>query len=151
MVWLVIIHVLSAVLGLGPAFAFPWMLRAVSTVNDMSRNLQQVAYLEKFPKVFGSLAVLSGLALFWLGSYGPFMQLWLAGTLAVFIVTEVLVIGFLNPAANRLMKRIAESPLSPEAAPTGDLAGLYTRVRSLHIWSGVLGLIIFVLMIAKPH
>lgn len=65
----------------------------------MGRALEQVTRLEMFPKVFGTLAVVSGAVLFWLGSYGPFLQAWIAGSLLLFIAVEVLVVGFLNPAA----------------------------------------------------
>ncbi|UUZ97479.1 DUF2269 domain-containing protein [Paenibacillus sp. P25] len=148
---LVMIHVLSAVLGLGPAYAFPWMLRKASTVDEMKRNLLQVAYLEAFPKIFGTLAILSGLALFFLGSYGPFVQVWILGSLAVYVAIEILVIGFLNPATQKLLKLIGEPAAAAAEQPSAMLSSLYARVRNLHLWSGVLGLLIFILMIAKPH
>ncbi|RAP73370.1 DUF2269 family protein [Paenibacillus montanisoli] len=150
MVWLVVLHILSAILGLGPAYAFPWMLRKVSTVEEMKRNLLQVAYLEFFPKAFGTVAIISGLALFFIGSYGSFAHLWIIGSLAVYAAIEILVIGFLNPAASKLLKRINESGVVSSEEPAANLIGLYSRVRNLHLWAGILGLIIFVLMIAKP-
>lgn len=151
MVWLVIIHVLSAMLGLGPAYAFPWMLRRASTVEEMRRNLLQVAYLEVFPKVFGSLAVISGLVLFFIGPYGPFLQVWIAGSLVVYVGIEILVIGFLNPAVGKLLKFLNEPGTGTKEEPAANLTGLYSRVRNLHLWAGILSLLIFILMIAKPH
>lgn len=150
MEWLVVIHVLAAVLGLGPAFAFPVLLRKSETVQEMGKHLELVARLELFPKVFGTLAVLSGVALLLLGSYGGFAQLWIIGTLAVYVVIEVLVVGMLNPAAARLSKMIAEEKAPAGQQPGAGHVGLYTRIRSLHSWACVLSLVIFVLMILKP-
>ncbi|WP_276352254.1 DUF2269 family protein [Cohnella caldifontis] len=150
MVWLVAIHVLSAVLGLGPAFAFPFMLRSASTAPEMKRNLQQVSYLETFPKIFGTLAVLSGLGLFFWGSYGPFMQVWIIGSLMVYAAIEILVIGFLNPAAAKLLKLLGESRATAAEPPNPEMIGLYARTRNLHLWSGVLGIVLLTLMIVKP-
>ena len=151
MTWLVVVHVLSAMLGLGPAYAFPLMLREANTTEEMRGNMKQVAYLEVFPKVFGTLAVLSGLALVFLNSYGPFTQAWIIGSLAVYVAIEVLVIGFLNPAANKLMQRLSERGDAVPSAPDAEMIPLYVRVRNLHLWAGLLGLAIFILMIAKPQ
>ncbi|WP_248928831.1 DUF2269 family protein [Paenibacillus hamazuiensis] len=151
MVLLVTIHVLSAMLGLGPAYAFPFILRKVSTLDEMKRNLLQVASLEVFPKIFGSLAFISGLALFFIGSYGPFMQVWIIGSLAVFAAIEILVIVYLNPAAGRLIKLLAESETAASDVPAAHLTVLYTRVRNLHLWSGILGILLLILMIVKPQ
>ncbi|WP_127529888.1 DUF2269 family protein [Paenibacillus kobensis] len=150
MMGLVVVHVLTAILGLGPAYAFPFLLRKALTVEEMKRNLMQVAYLEIFPKIFGTLAVLSGLLLFFLGSYGPFAQVWIIGSLAVYVGIEILVIGFLNPSAAKLLKFIDETGEKTREEPGVHLNGLYSRVRSLHLWAGILGLLLFVFMIAKP-
>ncbi|GMK39697.1 hypothetical protein PCCS19_27520 [Paenibacillus sp. CCS19] len=150
MVCLIVIHVLSAILGLGPAYAFPFILRKASTAEEMKRNLTQVAYLEIFPKIFGTMAILSGLLLFFLGSYGPFAQVWIIGSLAVYVVIEILIIGLLNPTANKLLKLINETGAAALEEPAAHLIGLYARVRNLHLWAGILGLVIFIFMIVKP-
>lgn len=147
---LVVIHVLSAVLGLGPAFAFPLLLKKPSTVMEMGDHLRQVARLELFPKIFGSIALLSGLALFFAGSYGPFMQVWILGTLAVYVVIEILIIGFLNPAAVRLERTFHNKEKSSKMVPDSLQLGMYARVRMLHTWACALSLVIFILMIVKP-
>jgi uncharacterized membrane protein SirB2 len=145
---LVVIHVLSAVLGLGPAFAFPLLLKKPSTLEEMGNHLRQVARLELFPKVFGSIALLSGLALFFAGSYGPFTQVWILGTLAVYVVIQIVIIGFLNPAAVKLERTFQEK--SARMVPDSVQLGMYALVRNLHTWACALSLVIFVLMIVKP-
>ncbi|WP_188173820.1 DUF2269 family protein [Paenibacillus sedimenti] len=151
MEWLVVIHVLSAIIGLGPAYAFPFILRNTSSVIEMERALGYVARLEVFPKVFGTLAILSGLCLFWLGSYGSFLQIWIIGTLIVYIVIEVLIIGFLNPNAKKLHESLSMPDKTSHGAPPSSVTLMYLRVRNLHMWASVLSIIIFILMIIKPH
>lgn len=151
MQWLVMLHVLSAVIGIGPTFAFPLLLRNTSSATEMAAALGNVAKLELFPKLFGTLAVLSGFALFWLGSYGSFMQIWIMGTLLLYIVIEVLIIGFLNPAAKKLHETIAAPDKQTSGSITPQAGTLYARVRSYHLWATVLSTVIIVLMILKPH
>lgn len=155
MKWLILIHVLAAILGFGPTFVFPLLLRNTSSLEEMKQNLRLVARLEMFPKIFGTLALVSGLVLFWLGSYGTFLQIWLLGTLLVFIVIEVLIVGFLSPTVKKLEASMAnrEAAAASEAleAPSPQLAGLYGRVRNLHAWATVLGTVILILMILKPR
>ncbi|TMV48976.1 DUF2269 family protein [Paenibacillus mesophilus] len=151
MQWLVMLHVLSAVIGIGPTFAFPLLLRNTSSAAEMTTALGHVAKLELFPKLFGTLAVLSGFALFWLGSYGSFMQIWIIGTLLLYIVIEVLIIGFLNPTAKKLHEAVGSPDVQSGGGISPQAGAMYARVRSYHLWATVLSTVIIVLMILKPH
>lgn len=150
MIWLIAVHVISAILGLGPAFAFPWVLRQTSSIHEMRHNLQLVERLEIFPKIFGSLALVSGLALFFIGSYGPILQLWIAGSLILYVGAQVVVIGFMAPAVRSLQLALGESEAAAEPVATEGIIRKYARVRSLHTGVGVLCMLILLLMIVKP-
>lgn len=146
------LHVLAAIIGLGPAYAFPLLLNPTSSASELQRNLHLVGRLELFPKVFGTLAVVSGLILFWFGSYGTILQMWLLGTLIVYVIIEVLIIGFLNPAAKKLESLLASTAVSADSVlPSSPIPALYAKVRNLHLWASILSLVIFILMILKPH
>lgn len=151
MEWLVLVHVLSAVLGLGPAYAFPFILRNTSSAQEMEKAVSLVARLEKFPKAFGTVAVVSGLLLFWLGSYGSIMQLWILGTLIVYVLIEVLIVGFLNPTARKLHASLQSADRTAGKELPSPIPQMYARVRNLHLWASVLSLFIFIFMILKPH
>lgn len=150
--WLVLLHVLAAVIGLGPAYAFPFLLRNTSSAKEMESVLGQVSRLELFPKVAGTIAVISGLVLFWVGSYGPFLQIWIAGTLMLYVIIEILIIGFLNPAVKKLHAAIAasETELGAQELPP-HIVSMYARVRNIHLWASLLSIVIFILMILKPQ
>jgi uncharacterized membrane protein SirB2 len=150
MKWLILLHVVSAILGIGPTLAFPMLLRAEPSVREMGRALEQVTRLEMFPKVFGTLAVVSGAVLFWLGSYGPFLQAWIAGSLLLFIAVEVLVVGFLNPAAKKLQSSLDASNDAAEEKAPSVISAMYAKVRNLHMWATILSMVIVILMVWKP-
>lgn len=150
MQWLVLIHVLSAVIGLGPAYAFPVLLRKNPSLAEVTRMTELVNRLETFPKIFGTLAVVSGLVLVWLGSYGAFMSIWLFGALMVYVAAEVVVIGFLAPAAKRLSGALVRLNEASVSEIDQDSISLLGKVRNLHIVVSVLATIIFVLMVIKP-
>ena len=144
------IHVLSAILGLGPAYAFPFILRRTSSVDEMRRCLIQVATLETFPKIFGTIAVVSGLLLFFVGSYGSFAQIWILGALIAYVLIEVLIIGFVSPATQKLQQAMAGNNANPEQIASDVMERMYAHVRNLHAWAGIGSLVIFILMIVKP-
>lgn len=150
MEWLVFLHVVAAVVGLGPAYAFPLILKKEKSLIEMKRMVDLVARLEILPKVFGGLTLLSGLLLVWLGNYGTFFTLWISGALVLFILAEVVIIGFLTPAAKKLSAALVE--LSDQGATETDehALALLTKVRNYHITSCVMVLVILAFMVIKP-
>jgi len=150
MQWLVLIHVLSAVIGLGPAYAFPVMLRKNPSLAEVTRMVGLVSRLETFPKIFGTLAVVSGLVLVWLGSYGAFMSIWLFGALMVYVAAEVVVIGWLAPATKRLSAALDWLGKMSATELDEKSLGLLAKVRNLHLAVCVLATVIIVLMVIKP-
>ncbi|HZG84793.1 DUF2269 family protein [Paenibacillus sp.] len=151
MMWLVVVHVVSAVLALGPAFAFPWVLRPTSSAAEMASCLDLVDRLEVFPKIFGTLALLSGVALVIFGSYGSFAQVWIAGSLLLFAAVQVLVIALMTPAAKKLRASLAEAGETMQREASAAGCALYARVRRYHAAAGVLSFLILLLMIVKPR
>jgi len=144
-----LVHVLCAVLGLGPAYAFPFMFKAKSSNREMKKALADVSRLEMFPKLFGTLAIVSGLVLFFIGDYGAFLQIWILGSLIVYVIIEIVIVGFMNPAVKTLSTALADS--ADESEPSARSLELYARVRNLHAWAGALSILIFALMVLKPH
>lgn len=148
--WLVFLHVVAAVVGLGPAYTFPFLLKKEKSLLEVKRMVDLVARLEVFPKIFGGLTLLSGLFLVWLGNYGTFFTLWIGAALVLFILAEVIIIGFLTPTAKRLSAALVE--LSEQGISETDehSLGLLTKVINYHITSCVIVLIILALMVFKP-
>lgn len=150
MEWIVFVHVLSAVIGLGPGYVFPVMLRKDRSLAEVIRTTNMVSKLEIFPKVFGTLALISGLILYWLGDYGTILSLWLGGTLILFLIAEVVIIGFLAPAAKKLAILLSRLRESGASETNEESLLLLAKVRNFHTVAGVLTTLILVLMVIKP-
>lgn len=150
MEWLVFLHVVSAVVGLGPAYAFPLMLKKERSLLEVKRMVELVARIEVLPKIFGLLTLISGLLLVWLGNYGSFFTLWIGGALVLFILAEVVIIGFLTPAAKRLSTTISELMEQGVSETNEHTLQLLSKVRNYHITSCVMVLVIIAFMVVKP-
>lgn len=150
MEWLVLLHVVSAVVGLGPAYAFPMILKTEKSLVELKRMAELVSRLEILPKIFGMLTLLSGLLLVWLGNYGTFFTLWIAAALILFILAEVVIIGFLTPAAKKLSATLDQLTEQGETETNLQTLGLLAKVRNYHFTSCVLVLVIIALMVVKP-
>ncbi|AWN23607.1 hypothetical protein DKM44_10510 [Deinococcus irradiatisoli] len=146
---LILVHVLSAVIGIGPTYFTAVLLHPRQTVPRLALGAHFAERLELFPKIGGTLAVLTGLLLVWQGHYGSLAQIWLLGSLLIYVMIQVLIVGFAVPRTKRL-----DAWLAAEAGRAGTLPLLQLRllreVYGLHLAAMALGIVLFALMILKP-
>jgi len=148
--WLVLIHVLSAIIGVGPAFFNHVLLKSGQSLSEMRHSMTLFKKLELFPKIGGTLAVLSGIALAWNGDYGKFTQLWMIGSLVVYIVIQLLIIVLIAPAASKVTKWLGD-PANRDAASLPAEQQAYFRKAQNVLWLvSILGVVLFIFMIMKP-
>jgi len=150
MKWLVLIHVLSAIIGIGPTYVLPIILRKKQSVLELNYSLKIGSFLELFPKTLGLLAVLSGLALFFTGDYGRFTQIWLMGSLILYIIVQIIVIGFSVPTVKKLKGWAADPANHQLQTLPSPQAQLLNKSLNLTYLACILGVILFVFMIIKP-
>jgi uncharacterized membrane protein len=152
---LVLVHVLSAIVGVGPTFFWHVLMRKNQSVKELRASLDMAHRLDIFPKIGGTLAVITGLLLVAFGDlnldYSQFFQeLWLIGTLVLYIYIQVLVIGFIAP----LSKRLGSWFQAPENADAEQLPHeqeqQYLRINHLFWAVSAGGILIFIFMISKP-
>ena len=148
---LVLVHVLSAVIGIGPTYFTSVLLRPGQSVSRLRAASGFATQLEVFPKVGGTLAVLSGLLLVWLGQYGRVTQLWLLGSLLLYVAIQAVIVGVAVPRTRRLEHGLT----ALGASPVGDTlsapqARLLTQVYHAHLLATALGTVLFILMILRP-
>lgn len=148
--FLVLIHVLSAVMGVGPTFFGHVMIRRSQTVSEYRGALRLIDLMEYFPKVGGTLAVLTGLALIWIGNYGSFLQLWLVGTLIVYIVLQLIVIMMIMPLSKKLRAWLADSSQQEVNRFPAEQQKIVNLISTRYYIASGLGILIFILMIVKP-
>jgi uncharacterized membrane protein SirB2 len=109
MKWLILIHALAAIIGVGPTFFGHVLFRKKQSFEELKSSLAISKKLEYFPKIGGTIAVVTGFILFFIGNYGSFMQLWLMGSLVLYVLIQITAIFFVTPTANKLSEWVIPS------------------------------------------
>ncbi|MDI4646727.1 DUF2269 family protein [Cohnella hashimotonis] len=146
---LVAVHVISAIVGIGPTYFGHVLLRKGQTLGQLRDSLKLSAKLEMFPKTLGSLAVLSGLLLVWLGDYG-WDQLWIIAAIVDYVLIQIVVIAFMARAAADVAAKaqVDTGPADKQASPA--LQAGVAKVNAINYVATVLGIVLFLLMFFKP-
>jgi len=147
---LVVIHVLAAIIGIGPTFFSPLLLRKGQTLGQARYSLALMSKLEFFPKILGSLAVVTGLLLAWLGDNYGFDLFWIYGSIAIYVIIQVIVIGFLAPVGAKAAAIANASKEDPEQQAPADLNALIVKANKIHYSAMVFGVLLFLFMFFKP-
>jgi hypothetical protein len=147
---LIVVHVLSAIIGVGPTYFFPALLRPSPSPADLRGALAISQRLARFPQVGGPLAVVSGIALVCLIDTHLFSKIWVAGSIALFVAVQVVIIAVAVPATKKLATWAFHPSNADAKALTPVAEALYQRLRTAHMVASVLGTGLFALMILKP-
>ncbi|TVX99855.1 DUF2269 family protein [Cohnella terricola] len=150
MKWLVLIHVLSALIGIGPTFFGHVLLRNNQTLEQLRHSMKLAGRLDFFPKIGGTIAVISGILLISLNDYGPITQLWLVGSLVLYVLIQVVVIGFMAPAQKRLAQWVYDAANLNKVELPQEQRAILSRANSMYYVASGMGLVLFVFMIIKP-
>lgn len=146
---LVWFHIMTAIIGIGPTFIMGIFFRKNQTVLQLQHSISLLNQALFFNKIGGPLVVLSGIALVIFGNYGGWLQLWILGSLFIYVV----IFATSMPLA-RKMKAIetwvndpnhAEIKSLPEEQEK-DVAWVKNIINIFHI----LSILLFSLMILKP-
>ena len=143
---LVIIHIFSAILGLGPGFV---MIYIVTNAQDM-RQLRHAYHIRNrvhhFVMVGGTLLLLTGLGMGIINTY-LFSQYWYLISLVLFFIALVAGPLVLSPKSKPI-KRILKEETSNEIPESYDAFAkelfFYERMTN------IIFLIIILLMVTKP-
>jgi uncharacterized membrane protein len=150
MKWLVLIHVLSAIIGVGPTFFGHVLVRSNQTLEQLRHSMKLARLLDFFPKIGGTIAVISGILLITLNDYGSYTQIWLLGSLILYVLIQIVVIGFVAPANKRVAQWVFDAKnLSKMELPEEQRVNL-SRANAMLYAASVMGVLLFVFMIVKP-
>jgi hypothetical protein len=147
---LVLLHILSAIIGVGPTFFGHVILRRKQSLDELRSSLRVGRRLEPFPKIGGSIAVLSGLLLIWLGDYGSFMQLWLFGSLILYIIIQIVAIGYAVPMQKKLAKWVLDPANQQVKELPNEQRNTLVKASNFYYLASAGGVILFIFMIMKP-
>ncbi|WP_135555297.1 DUF2269 family protein [Paenibacillus cymbidii] len=143
--WLVTIHVLSAVLGIGPTYFGHILLRKNQSREQLLDSLALFGRLNYFPKIGGTLAVVSGILLVALSDW-QFSELWILASLGLYVVIQIMVVGVLG----RMMNRLAQSLSAVSNVVQADSLTLLSQANRVYYTVSALGLVLILLMVVKP-
>ncbi|MCD9024748.1 DUF2269 family protein [Cohnella silvisoli] len=150
MEWLVVIHVMSAIIGIGPTFFGHILFRKRQQEEQLRQSLALFQTLNYFPKIGGSIAVVSGVALVVLSDW-EFSDLWIWISLVLYVLIQVVAVGMLGPVMSQLMKILNGGDERPAAMDTStNKTALLTKANRLYNTASFLGIVLFILMIVKP-
>jgi uncharacterized membrane protein len=148
--WLVWIHVLSAFLGIGPTFFGHVLLRKKQQREQLLQSLALFQLLNYFPKIGGSIAVVSGVALVALTGWN-FSDLWILISLVLYVIIQVVAVGMLGPILGQLNQALIESgEKAIEPGTPAKAMALLTKANRLYNTASLLGIVLIIFMIIKP-
>ncbi|WP_369404807.1 DUF2269 family protein [Piscibacillus salipiscarius] len=113
-------------------------------------SLKTFKKLEFFPKIGGSLAVITGIILYFVGDWGEITQLWLLGSLVLYILIQVLMIGFIGRYTRKLRTYLSDPNRTKLDALPKEYQSIFNRANQWFWIASSMGVLIFVLMILKP-
>lgn len=143
---LILIHVLSAILGLGPGFIMIYVVTKANNMMELRHAYLIRNRLHIFVMVGGTILLLSGLAMGILNPYW-FRQGWYVTSLTLFLIALGFGPAILSPLSKPIKKLLKEH--QGEEIPN-HYYGLIRKLFFYERMENILFIIIIVLMVLKP-
>ncbi len=143
---LVVLHVIAAIVGIGPAFVLPLLGSSAKTGSQLRFVFGIIQKINKFPKTGGITLIVTGVLLMIVGKMG-LTELWLNLSLLFFIIIEVIIIGMIEPRMRKITALVMAS--EGEEIPQGYQASM-SKIIPLEATVHVLTIVIIILMVVKP-
>jgi uncharacterized membrane protein len=143
---LVVVHVLAAIVGIGPSFVLPVLGKSAQSGSQLRFVFGIIQKVNKFPKTGGITLIITGILLMILGKTG-FSLLWLDLSLLLFIIIEIIIIGFVEPQMKKTAKLVMTC--EGEGIPAG-FADSMKKVAPLEGTVHLLTFVVIILMVIKP-
>lgn len=150
MEWLIWIHVLAAILGIGPTYVGHVLLRKSQDNEQLRQSLALFQLLNYFPKIGGTLAVASGIALVIVTGW-EFSDLWILASLVLYVLIQIVVVGMLTPIMVRLNEVLSATGEQASAPDTqANRTALLSRANRLYNAASIMGTVLILFMLIKP-
>lgn len=143
---LVVLHVIAAIVGIGPAFVLPILGSSAKTGSQLRFVFGIIQKINKFPKTGGITLIVTGVLLMIVGKMG-LSELWLNLSLLFFVIIEVIIIGMIEPRMGKITALVMAS--EGEEIPQGYQASM-SKIIPLEATVHVLTIVIIILMVVKP-
>lgn len=144
--YILLIHVLSAILGMGPGFILTYVVKKANTLTELKHAYFIRNRLHIFVMAGGTLLIITGLIMGFMRPY-LFHKVWYVISLSLFIIALAFGPFILSPISSPIKKMLKEHE--------GDdiPKEYYPMAKKLFAWERVENLIfitIIILMVLKP-
>lgn len=144
--FLLLVHILSAILGMGPGFVLIYIVTRATTMTELRHAYIIRKRLHNFVMIGGTLLVLTGLAMGWMRPY-LFHARWYLWALSLFLIALAFGPLILSPRSKPikiLLKNHQDEKIPDEYFSLAKKLFFYERIEN------VIFLIVIVLMVLKP-
>lgn len=143
---LLVIHIFSAILGLGPGFVMIYIVSEAKTMSQLKHAYQIRNRIHVFVMVGGTLLLITGI---WMGILRPYLwkQFWFTGSLILYFIAlgaGPIVLSPLSKPIKQLLKSYTGDEIPVQYTDAAKKLFFYERITN------IIFLIIIALMITKP-
>jgi len=149
--WLLFAHVLGAIVGFGPTFAFAFYGAAGGREPQHANFVTRASYIVA-TRLVVPLAILqgvTGLGLVIVNQWDLLAARWLLAGIALYLVALYIAIGLNLPNIRRIIE-LTSAPSAPGAGPSPELLARAANGRRNGMILSVLIVLIIALMVLKP-
>ncbi|MDQ0159724.1 DUF2269 family protein [Alkalibacillus salilacus] len=143
---LVLIHIISAIIGMGPGFVLTRVTKSAKTLAELRYGYQVKRQLHYFVMVGGTLLLVTGL---WMGALNPslFEQGWYVVSLILYLIALAMGPTVLKWYSNPIKQLLSDA--TDDMIPV-DYDRLAKRLYTVEYFENTLFIVIIILMITKP-
>ncbi|RUS41933.1 DUF2269 family protein [Cohnella sp. AR92] len=144
--YVLFVHLVAAVMGLGAAFGFPIVAKSAKTVSQAKFVLNLLHKLEVLPKAGSILLLISGIVMGLLETW-LFKEVWFIGSIVIYLAVQFIVAGMLPK--NMKKQLAALEGVQGEELPEAYLV-LGRQSAKLEGISHLAAFVLILLMVFKP-
>ncbi|OZB92341.1 DUF2269 family protein [Paenibacillus sp. XY044] len=145
---LLVLHILSSIAFIGPAFVMPIIRRSARTVGQLHFVLGITTKLAIITKIGGTGLILTGVGLMIIAKMG-LSQMWLNVSILLALLIVVLIDGWIEPRLKKIRKIISERQDQVNEIPA-EFGLLLKKIVPIETVAQLLMIAILVLMVVKP-
>lgn len=144
--FLVILHVFSAILGLGPGFVMIYIVTTAKDMKELKHAYQIRNRVHHFVMIGGTLLLITGLGMALIRPY-LFTEMWYVVSLVLYLIVLVGAPIFLSPRSKpikQMLEEVGDEEIPENYDALAKELFLYERITN------VIFLVIIFLMVTKP-
>ncbi|MET3683193.1 putative membrane protein [Alkalibacillus flavidus] len=144
--WLVLTHIVSAIIGMGPGFVLTRVTKSATTLPELRHGYTIKRQLHYFVMAGGTLLLITGL---WMGAINPplFQQGWYVISLSLYLIALAMgptVLKWYSKPVKQLLEQATGEQI------TEEYHRLANKLYRVEYFENTLFIVIIILMITKP-